>query len=53
MRRGEQLLCFAAALLMIAPGLWPTLAGVALALPMLLRQLLAWRAANGARLAAP
>ena len=43
MRRGEQLLCVAAALLMIAPGLWPTLAGLALAAPSLLRQVLAHR----------
>jgi TRAP-type uncharacterized transport system fused permease subunit len=45
MRRGEQLLCVVGALLMIAPGLWPTLAGLALATPMLLRQ---WRAARQA-----
>jgi hypothetical protein len=29
----------AAALLMIAPGLWPTLAGAAIALPVVLRQI--------------
>ena len=43
MTRTEQLLCVAGALLMIAPGLLPTLVGAALALPMLLRQLAAWR----------
>ena len=41
MTRPEQLLCLAAALLMIAPGLVPTLIGVALALPVLMRQLAA------------
>lgn len=45
MRRWEQLLCFAAALLLIAPGLVVTLTGVAMAVPMLLRQIAAWRAA--------
>ncbi|MBK9361557.1 MAG: TRAP transporter permease [Rubrivivax sp.] len=43
MTRTEQLLCVAGALLMIAPGLLPTLVGAILALPMLLRQLAAWR----------
>ena len=43
MRRGEQLLCAAAALLMIAPGLTATLLGLVLASPALLRQLHAWR----------
>jgi TRAP transporter 4TM/12TM fusion protein len=43
MTRTEQALCTVAALLMIAPGLLPTLAGVALALPMLLRQVVVWR----------
>lgn len=46
MTRAEQLLCAAAALLMIAPGLLPTLAGLALATPMLLRQLAAMRRAG-------
>ncbi len=41
--RGEQLLCGVAALLLIAPGLVPTVAGAAVALPMLLRQLAARR----------
>jgi TRAP transporter 4TM/12TM fusion protein len=39
MTRPEQALCLLAALLTIAPGLWPTLAGLALATPVLLRQL--------------
>ena len=43
MTRTEQLLCVAGALLMIAPGLLPTLVGAALALPVLLRLLAAWR----------
>jgi TRAP-type uncharacterized transport system fused permease subunit len=38
MRRGEQVLCVLAALLLIAPGLLPTLLGFALAMPVLLRQ---------------
>lgn len=46
MTRVEQVLCLAAALLMIAPGLLPTLLGLLLALPMLLRQGMAWRAAR-------
>ena len=48
MTRTEQLLCVAGALLMIAPGLAPTLVGAALALPMLLRQWAAWRRLQGA-----
>lgn len=43
MKRGEQLLCFVAALFTIAPGLVPTLAGLALATPVLLHQWVAWR----------
>ncbi|MFM2119033.1 MAG: Sialic acid transporter permease protein SiaT [Pseudomonadota bacterium] len=43
MSRAEQALCVLAALLMIAPGLLPTLIGAALALPVLLRQLAARR----------
>ena len=46
MTRAEQALCAAAALLMIAPGLLPTLVGLALALPMLLRQVVAHRRAS-------
>jgi len=45
MTRAEQALCVLAALLMIAPGLWPTLAGLVLAVPMVLRQVVARRAA--------
>jgi TRAP-type uncharacterized transport system fused permease subunit len=44
MRRSEQLLCVLAALLMIVPGLWPTLIGLALASPVLARQWWASRA---------
>jgi TRAP-type uncharacterized transport system fused permease subunit len=43
MTRGEQALCFVAALLMIAPGLAPTLLGAALALPVVWRHVLAGR----------
>jgi len=48
MRRGEQWLCGAAALLMIAPGLVPTLIGVAMALPVVLRHVVAARQAGPA-----
>jgi TRAP transporter 4TM/12TM fusion protein len=41
MTRAEQALCLVAALLMIAPGLMPTLLGLVLAVPMLLRHLAA------------
>ena len=43
MTRTEQLLCGAAALLMIAPGLTPTLIGCAMAVPMLMRHVVAAR----------
>jgi TRAP-type uncharacterized transport system fused permease subunit len=43
MKRWEQALCLAAALLLIAPGLTVSLIGAALVLPVLLRQLAAWR----------
>ena len=43
MKRGEQWLCAAAALLMIAPGLVPTLVGIALASPVVLRHVVAVR----------
>jgi len=46
MKRWEQALCLLAALLLIAPGLTPTLLGAALCLPMLLRQITAWRLAQ-------
>jgi TRAP transporter 4TM/12TM fusion protein len=39
MRRWEQYLCFAAAILLIAPGLTPTLIGAAMTMPMLIRHL--------------
>jgi TRAP transporter 4TM/12TM fusion protein len=39
MKRWEQLLCLASAVLLIAPGLWVTLAGLVLILPVLVRQL--------------
>jgi TRAP-type uncharacterized transport system fused permease subunit len=38
MKTWEQVLCFAAALLMIAPGIVPTLLGLAMAAPVLARQ---------------
>ena len=43
MTRAEQAVCVVAALLMIAPGITPTLLGLALAVPMLLRHLAARR----------
>jgi TRAP transporter 4TM/12TM fusion protein len=43
MSRTEQAVCFAAALLTIAPGLIPTLIGLALATPVVLRQVAAHR----------
>jgi len=43
MTRAEQALCLLAALLMIAPGLAPTLIGLALAVPMVLRHVVAHR----------
>ncbi len=43
MKRWEQVLCVAAALLLIAPGLVVTLIGCAMTLPVLLRQLAAWK----------
>jgi TRAP transporter 4TM/12TM fusion protein len=46
MKRWEQFLCFAAAALLIAPGLWVTLAGIALGLAVLLRQLAGRRSAT-------
>jgi TRAP transporter 4TM/12TM fusion protein len=41
MKRWEQVVCLAAALLLIAPGLWVTLVGAAMVLPVLLRQIAA------------
>lgn len=46
MKRWEQLLCIAAALLMIAPGLASTLTGLVMVLPVLARQLKDWRRAQ-------
>lgn len=48
MKRWEQLLCLAAALLLIAPGLWVTLAGAVLVVPSLVRQLAAHKRAAAA-----
>ena len=48
MRRWEQLLCLASAVLLIWPGLWVTLAGLLLVLPVLLRHLSARRQQSGA-----
>lgn len=45
MKRWEQALCLAAALLLIAPGLVVTLVGAAMLVPLLLRQLAAWKGA--------
>jgi TRAP transporter 4TM/12TM fusion protein len=44
MKRWEQALCIAAALLMVAPSLIATLIGVAMVVPVVLRQLKSWRA---------
>ena len=46
MKRWEQLLCFAAALLMVAPSLTATLIGLAMTVPMVVRHLAAWRASR-------
>jgi TRAP transporter 4TM/12TM fusion protein len=43
MKRWEQALCVVAALLLIAPGLTATLIGAAMAAPVLLRQIAAWK----------
>jgi TRAP transporter 4TM/12TM fusion protein len=43
MRRWEQVVCVAAAVLMVAPSLSATLIGMAMVVPMLLRHLSAWR----------
>jgi TRAP transporter 4TM/12TM fusion protein len=49
LKRWEQLLCLAAALLLIAPGLWVTLAGALLVVPVLVRQVAAHRGQARAR----
>ncbi len=46
MTRAEQALCFVAALFTIAPGVVPTLIGLALVAPVVLRQVAAWKAAR-------
>jgi len=46
LKRWEQLLCAAAALLLIAPGLVVTIVGLAVAAPVLVRQFAAWKLAN-------
>ena len=43
MRRWEQVVCVAAAILMVAPSLTATLVGVAMVIPMLIRHLSVWR----------
>jgi TRAP-type uncharacterized transport system fused permease subunit len=45
MKRWEQALCISAALLMVAPSLTATLIGVAVVVPVLLRQIKDWRSA--------
>jgi TRAP-type uncharacterized transport system fused permease subunit len=44
--RWEQALCLAAAVLLIWPGLWVTLAGFALVVPVVMRQLAALKTAR-------
>jgi TRAP transporter 4TM/12TM fusion protein len=46
MKRWEQLVCVAAAVLLIAPGLIVTLIGAALTVPVVVRQIAAWKLAN-------
>lgn len=46
MRRWEQALCIAAALLMVAPSLKATLIGLLIAAPVMVRQFKNWRALN-------
>jgi len=53
MRAWERWLCAAAAILMIAPGLVPTLIGLAMVLPVLLRQVAGRRSEVAASVAAP
>ncbi len=53
MTRTEQALCLLAALLMIAPGLIPTLIGAAVAAPMLLRQIVQRRKLGAASFPRP
>jgi UPF0716 family protein affecting phage T7 exclusion len=53
MKRWEQMVCIVAALLLIAPGLTVTLMGVAITIPMLMRQLAAWRRVKAGAAPAP
>ena len=46
LKRWEQLVCIAAALLLIAPGLTVTLIGAAMVVPVLVRQIAAWKLVN-------
>ncbi len=46
LKRWEQLVCIAAALLLIAPGLTVTLIGAAMTVPVLVRQIAAWKLAK-------
>ncbi len=46
MARWERLLCVAGALLMVAPGLKPTLVGLAIAAPALVAQVVGWQRAR-------
>jgi TRAP-type uncharacterized transport system fused permease subunit len=48
LKRWEQALCGAAALLLIAPGLVVTIIGLGVAAPVLFHQLAAWKLANAA-----
>ena len=49
MKRWEQALCGLGAVLLVAPGLLSGAAGLAMAMPVLLRQLAAWKLAAAAR----
>jgi UPF0716 family protein affecting phage T7 exclusion len=53
MKRWEQVVCIVAALLLIAPGLTVTLVGVAITIPMLMRQLAAWKRVKAGALGSP
>ena len=52
MKRWEQMVCIAAALLMVYPGLASTLIGMAMTAPMILRHLTTWRRAGRSTVAA-
>ena len=49
MKRWEQALCGLGAVLLVAPGLLSGAAGLAMAMPVLLRQLAAWKLTSAAR----